>query len=117
MTLHDGQEYLLPVIARHQQIVPRFNADGTVSVETVAKDAELAPLLDAFLELVATYDRGEKSIVFATAEIYADFFRLVARLLTTNYDYSPEELTTLLTVNNEQLRVLFESIFKHVLQQ
>src|SRR5258706_2011444 len=77
----DAKLYLLPVVARQQKVVPTFNDDGTVSVEIAQQDQELTPLLASFFNLVATYQAGERSLIFADENVYTGFFRLVRKLL------------------------------------
>lgn len=117
VTLHNDKQYLLPIVSRYQTIVPTFDQDGSVSVKIKAKDDQLTPLVDSFFDLVASYNKAERTIVFAADEIFTDFFALMQRLLLTNYDYTTDELNQLLTVNHEQLRHLFEALFKHLLRQ
>src|SRR4051812_20043879 len=101
---HNGKAYFLPIISLYQVNTPVFHDDGTVTVETRHQDEDYARLLDNLGEIIATYDRGDKSIVFATDEIYADFFNLVRKLLLENYTFSNEELAAILTCSHVQLR-------------
>jgi hypothetical protein len=114
--LHNGKHYLLPVVARHQKIVPKFDDGGNVVLDVQQPDPELAPLIEGFFDLVSTFNSVEKSIVFASEGVYLGFFGLVRKLLLVNYDFDGDDLTDLLTVNNEQLRYLFEAILKHLLR-
>src|SRR5437016_2212012 len=77
---HDGKQYLLPVVARYQKIVPRFGDDGSVFMDVQQPNAVLAPLSNEFIELVDAYDSNEKALIFSGDELYAKFFGMVRRL-------------------------------------
>jgi hypothetical protein len=111
----NGRQYLLPVVARHQKIVPTFSDDGTVEVGVTKGDDHLANHIDAFLEILSTVDQG--NIILKTTESISAFFALVRKLLIINYDFSADDLQEILTVNNQQLKQLFNTILLHVVKQ
>jgi hypothetical protein len=115
VTFPNGKEYLLPIVARDQTLVPEFHEDGSVGMEIIPGDKEVALLVTKMLELAATVDNGE--IWIRTKETYLEFFQLMRRLLLTNYEYTEPEIAGLLTLNNVQISAAFEAILKHILGQ
>src|SRR4051812_26904895 len=76
----NGKFYLLPVVARHQKIVPEFSDDGSVAVHIEAADDTLAKLVDQFFEMVTETKEADK-IILKTVESIVCFLGLVRHLL------------------------------------
>lgn len=110
--LHDGHLWLLPVVSRDRRYIPRFTDSGEVVLDVIDGDPDLKLLLDSFFELISSYDGAE--VVIATEQAYTDFFRLVRKLLVTNYELTGDQLTKLLTVDHEQLKTLLNAVLSHV---
>lgn len=115
--LYDEKLYLLPLVAKQQTTIPMFSEDGSVDFRYKYRDPELAPLIDSFIELTAQYTDGHLKIYSASLYMLKDVFALMRKLILTNYDFSNDELTELLTVSNQQLSVLYENMLKHIMRQ
>lgn len=112
--LHDGSEYLLPVVAKEVLFEPVFNDDGTVDVATVVRDEALQKHLDAFLSLTTGY-AGAGELRIDPMSGYSAFMGLLRHLIVKNYDMPQEEMKALLTVNKVQFGQLFNAIWQHVM--
>jgi hypothetical protein len=109
----NGKLYLLPIPARAKKFIPRFTADGVV-LDVLDEDPLVGVLIEKFLELMATVEKGE--VWIRTEEAYEDFFQLIRTLIIKNYDYTTEELTALLTLTSAQLSQLCEEMFRLILR-
>jgi hypothetical protein len=108
-TFPNGHEYLLPVVSRHHRTIPVFNEDGSVTIRTEDRDPQVMELLNQFFLLWETFDAG--TLWIRTEEAYRNVFQLLRRLIETNYEMTTEELSALLTVDNQQLSQLVEALF------
>jgi Flp pilus assembly secretin CpaC len=103
--------YLLPLVGRSDKYVPVVDEDGQITLKVEHADSELSALVDRFYSTVAMVADGE---IAASFENYADFIKLVKRLLQTNYDLPDSEVLSLLTLTQTELSALFGNVLKHV---
>jgi hypothetical protein len=108
----NGKAYMLPIIARHQKMVPVFDEEGGCSVKVIAHDPTLADMVDQFLLTIAN---TEGSQIEATANAYGSFMRLVKALIQANYDLTDAEVAEVLTASGAELSRMWSAILLHVL--
>lgn len=110
VTLHNGKQYMLPPVQRHDKMRPIFNEDGTVGIEVVHADSELANLVGKFVEMIMGVRQND---YLAPVTVYSGLLALVRKLLSKNYAFSEEELRELLTLTKDQLDKLMSIILVH----
>ena len=108
--LPDNQQWLLPVIQRHQKIVPIFGPDGQIDVKVESPPGDLPKLIDSFYEMLTTVQDGKVTI--STIEAYASLLGLVRALINHNYDLPDDKYVQLLTVNKRQIAQLFNNLVR-----
>jgi len=101
--------YFLPIVKRSRLISPVINDDGSIEVITEDRDKELGAMSDRFIMALASPDRHKNISV----DQLKDFYQLVYRLVTTNYDLPKEKVQRLMAMNEKTLDNFISAIYLH----
>lgn len=109
---HIGAKYLLPVVKRSRMIKPIFHDDGSISIDSEDANKELGSMVDQFVMTMAEAKSGKLSM---SVEMLKHFYKLLHTMITTNYEYKPETVNRIMTMNEKQLGQMVQIIFFHCL--
>jgi hypothetical protein len=111
----DGNLYLLPVCSRDDRLVPVFHDDGSVTFQEQHKDTTLASLAQRFATACLCIDEAEPATkALMLEDSFVSLLKLLRHMLSTNYSFSNEQLSKILTLNTRTVSTLFNNVKRHL---
>lgn len=107
----DNRQYILPIVARYTVLRPTFADDGTATLDITNSQQDLSALAEKVLLAISD---AKESLLLLAPEMLQDIWTLVRKLLLINYDYTNEEIASLIGGSSEAVSMLVSNIIVHL---